>query len=161
MKRLRRAVEHAKQNKNYKFAVLFLDFDRFKEVNDTLGHLVGDQLLIAIARRLETCLRTTDVVARLGGDEFVILLQGIHETSDALHIADRIQKRLKAPYLLDEHEVNSTVSIGIVLSEKGYDQAEEILQDADEAMYRAKALGKARYELFNAGVNNHREDVRE
>ena len=152
MKRLEQEVERAKYNPEYQFAVLFLDFDRFKEVNDTLGHAVGDQLLIAIARRLQTQLRASDMVARLGGDEFVILLSGIKETGDVLGIVERLQGRLNQPYMLEAHEIVSTVSIGVVLSEAGYERAEDLLEDADMAMYRAKAAGKARYEMHGAGT---------
>ncbi|WP_250121460.1 EAL domain-containing protein [Chroococcidiopsis sp. CCMEE 29] len=153
MDRLGRAVERAKRHKNYFFAVLFLDLDRFKLVNDSLGHHSGDQLLIAIARRLEACLRPGDTVARIGGDEFTILLDDIKAANVATQVAERIQKELFLPFNLNENEVFTTVSIGIALSTKGYDQPEDLLRDADVTMYRAKALGKARYEVFDTTMH--------
>lgn len=157
MDRLGQAVERAKRHPDYRFAVLFLDLDRFKVVNDSLGHLVGDQLLIAIARRLEACLRTEDTVARLGGDEFTILLENIQDVRDATTIAQRIQQELMAPFHLDGHEVFTGASIGIVLSRevsrsgsiKDYDRPQDLLRDADTALYRAKSLGRTRYEVFD------------
>jgi len=153
IERLGRLIERAKRIKNYYFAVLFLDLDRFKVVNDSLGHLLGDQLLIGFTRRLEMCLRSIDIVARLGGDEFVILLDDIKDIKDATQIADRIQKELNLPFNLSGHEVFLTTSIGIALSTTGYNQPEEILRDADTVMYRAKALGKARYEVFDKDMH--------
>lgn len=149
MQRLAQALSRARRRHNYLFAVLFLDLDRFKLVNDSLGHLVGDQLLIAFVRRLEVCLRATDTVARLGGDEFVILLDDIRDVKDTTQVAERIQKELTLPFNLNQHEVFITVSIGIALSTIGYTKPEEILRDADTVMYRAKSLGKARHEVFD------------
>jgi diguanylate cyclase (GGDEF)-like protein len=153
MDRLKQAVEHAKRHQDYLFAVLFLDSDRFKVINDSLGHLLGDQLLSAIALRLKVCLRPTDTVARLGGDEFTILLEDLQEFGDALRIADRVQEQLKLPFNLGGQEIFTSASIGIALSATGYDQPEEILRDADIAMYRAKSTGSARYELFNPDMH--------
>ncbi|ARV63095.1 hypothetical protein BZZ01_18195 [Nostocales cyanobacterium HT-58-2] len=150
MERLKHTIERAKWQENYLFAVLFLDLDRFKVINDSLGHLVGDQFLLAIASRLKACIRLVDIVARLGGDEFTILLEEIHNVSDAIKVAERIQQELALPIELNGQEVFTTASIGIALSSTAdYDQPEKLLRDADTAMYRAKALGKARYELFN------------
>jgi diguanylate cyclase (GGDEF)-like protein/PAS domain S-box-containing protein len=149
MDRLRYAVERAKRREDYMFAVLFLDLDRFKDINDSLGHIIGDQLLVAIAQKLQKDLRSTDTVARLGGDEFVILLEDIGDVSDATRIADHLQIELSNSSHLVEHDVFITTSIGIVLSVTGYNRPEEVLRDADIAMYRAKALGKARYEIFD------------
>ncbi|HVG39272.1 MAG TPA: EAL domain-containing protein, partial [Pyrinomonadaceae bacterium] len=147
---LKLAVERARRREGtHLFAVLFLDLDRFKVVNDSLGHNVGDQLLITIARRLESCLRPGDTVARLGGDEFTMLLDDIKDASDAIRLAKLIQEVLRLPFNLDEHEVFTTVSIGIALSATDYDQPEDLLRDADTAMYRAKSLGKARHEVFD------------
>ncbi|MDM9581685.1 MULTISPECIES: EAL domain-containing protein [unclassified Nostoc] len=150
MESLKHTLQRAKRQKSYLFAVLFLDLDRFKVINDSLGHLKGDQFLIAIANRLEVCIRSTDIAARLGGDEFTILLDEIQNVSEAIKVAERIQQELTLPLELDGQEVFTTASIGIALSSTvDYDQPENLLRDADTAMYRAKALGKARYELFN------------
>jgi len=150
---LKLAVERAKRPKRYLFAVLFLDLDRFKNINDSLGHTVGDQLLIGIARRLEDCLRHIDTVARLGGDEFAVPLDGIEDSSDAVRVAERLQKALRQPLNLGGHEVFTSASIGIALSSTGYEQPEEVVRDADTAMYRAKALGKARHEIFDTEMH--------
>jgi diguanylate cyclase (GGDEF)-like protein len=146
---LKLAIERAKRREDHLFAVLFMDLDRFKNINDSLGHTIGDQLLIAIARRVEGCLRPMDTVARLGGDEFAILLDGLEDFSHAIHVAERVQDELMQPFNLKGHEVYTTASIGIALSTTGYDHPENILRDADIAMYRAKDNGKARYELFD------------
>src|SRR5438309_512508 len=150
---LKFVIERAKQHEDYQFAVLFLDLDRFKNVNDSLGHSIGDQLLIAMARRLEHCIREVDMVARLGGDEFAILLDGISDSSDATSMAERIEEKLESPFNLSGHEVFTTTSIGIALSSTGYDHPEDMLRDADTAMYRAKAQGKACYEVFDKGMH--------
>ena len=154
MDRLHLAIERAKRSEDYLYAVLFLDLDRFKVVNDSLGHIVGNELLIAISRKLETVLRSVDTVARFGGDEFTILLEDIEGIRTATHVAERIQKQLALPFNLDGHEVSTSASIGIVLSTRGYDQPGQLLRDADIAMYRAKTLGKARYELFDTTMHN-------
>lgn len=151
--RLEYAIKYAKRREDYLFAVLFIDLDRFKIVNDSLGHTLGDQLLVGIASRLEACLQPTDTVARLGGDEFTILLEDIKDVSDAVRVAERIQAQLKLHFNLDRQEVFTTASIGIVIGTTDYDQPEAILRDADIAMYRAKALGKSRYEVFNLGMH--------
>jgi diguanylate cyclase (GGDEF)-like protein/PAS domain S-box-containing protein len=148
-KYMRRIIKSAKRHRNYQFAVLFIDLDRFKIINDSLGHIIGDQLLISVARRLENCIRPNDVIARFGGDEFAMLLDDIKEISDVTRVADRIQSELLAPFNLSGHEVVTTASIGIALSATGYDREEDILRDADAAMYRAKNLGRARYEIFD------------
>lgn len=153
MDRLGLAIAHSKRRKEYFFAVLFLDLDRFKVVNDSLGHMIGDQLLISMARRLEFFLRPGDTVARLGGDEFAILLDDITDISDATRVAERIQKGLVMPFNLSGHEVFTTASIGIALSATGYARPQDILRDADTAMYRAKALGRARHEVFDTAMH--------
>jgi diguanylate cyclase (GGDEF)-like protein/PAS domain S-box-containing protein len=154
MDRLEHAVERAKRHPDYLFAVLFLDLDRFKVINDSLGHLIGDQLLISIAHRLEVCLRPIDTIARLGGDEFTILLEDIKDISEVIPIADRIQRSLALPVNLNGHEVFTNGSIGITLNTTGYDQPEQLLRDADIAMYHAKELGRARYQVFDPGMHN-------
>jgi diguanylate cyclase (GGDEF)-like protein len=146
---LKLAIERAKRREDHLFAVLFLDLDRFKNINDSLGHTIGDQLLIAIARRVEGCLRPMDTVARLGGDEFAIMLDGLDDFNTAIHVAERVQHDLMQPFNLNGHEVYTTTSIGIALSTTGYDHPDNILRDADIAMYRAKDNGKARYEMFD------------
>lgn len=155
LEHLKLATERAKRPKGYLFAVLFLDLDRFKNINDSLGHTVGDQLLEAIARRLEKCLRQIDIVARFGGDEFAVLLDGIEDSSDAVRVAERIQKELHIPLSLNGHDVFTSASIGIAISGRGYQHTEEIVRDADTAMYRAKALGKARHEIFDTEMHSH------
>jgi diguanylate cyclase (GGDEF)-like protein len=150
--RLEGAIARARRRPNGLFAVLFLDVDRFKVVNDSLGHMVGDRLLRAIARRIPACLRDTDTFARLGGDEFAVLLEELRDPAEALRMADRIQRELALPFDLEGQEVFTTASIGIALSSIGYSRAEELLRDSDTAMYRAKALGKARYEVFDEAM---------
>jgi diguanylate cyclase (GGDEF)-like protein len=145
--KLEQIIDRVKQDPSYRFAVLFLDVDRFKVINDSLGHLVGDQLLIAIARRLERCIGDNDTLARLGGDEFVILLDN---SSDEVRMAARIQMALNVPFELNGYKVFNTVSIGIVSSGSGYDRPEDLFRAADIAMYQAKAEGKARYVMFDS-----------
>jgi diguanylate cyclase (GGDEF)-like protein/PAS domain S-box-containing protein len=149
MTQLRVAVEREKNTPGQGFAVLFLDLDRFKVVNDSLGHAIGDKLLIAIAGRLRACLRPGDVVARLGGDEFTILLNRTGGIDDVTRVAERLQSRLSAPFRLGNYEVFTTASIGIIMSDETVRQPEDFLRDADAAMYRAKDSGKARYEVFD------------
>ncbi len=139
----------ATRDKGYQFAVLFLDLDRFKNINDSLGHVIGDRLIISAAERLKNCIRPDDVIARFGGDEFAILLKNSQEVSGATRTSDRIQKKMTMPFKLDKHEVFISVSIGIALSKTGYESEEDVLRDADTAMYRAKARGRACYELFD------------
>ncbi|AFZ31054.1 diguanylate cyclase/phosphodiesterase with PAS/PAC sensor(s) [Gloeocapsa sp. PCC 7428] len=150
---LEQSIERVRQQENYSFAVLFLDLDRFKVVNDSLGHLIGDQLLIAIARRLKMCVRPEDIVARLGGDEFTILLENIRKVEDATQIAERIQNALALPFNFEGHEVFTSASIGIAFSTTGYEKPEDLLRDADTTMYRAKGLGKARYAVFDTSMH--------
>ncbi|MDQ3472344.1 MAG: bifunctional diguanylate cyclase/phosphodiesterase, partial [Acidobacteriota bacterium] len=131
------------------------DLDRFKNINDSLGHIAGDQLLVATARCLEDCMRPMDTVARLGGDEFAILLDGLETAADAILVAERIQQALTRPFMLNGHEVFVTTSIGITLSNTGYEDPENVLRDADTAMYRAKESGKARFEVFDSSMHSH------
>jgi diguanylate cyclase (GGDEF)-like protein/PAS domain S-box-containing protein len=150
--RLTLAIERAKRRKDYNFAVLFLDLDRFKDINDSLGHTLGDQLLIATAKMLEQGLRTTDTVARLGGDEFVILLDEVRDDNAATRVAHWIKKGLGAPFNISGHEILVTTSIGIVFSTVGYQCPEDVLRDADIALYYAKANGKSRHEIFEPAM---------
>ncbi|BAY37776.1 hypothetical protein NIES2111_21170 [Nostoc sp. NIES-2111] len=153
MERLELAIQRANRIDNYHFAVLFLDLDRFKVINDSLGHLAGDQLLIAIAQKLQASLRTIDLAARLGGDEFVILLEEIKDIQEAVRITERIFAELQIPLVIEEREVYTNASVGIVLGTKDYVQASHLLRDADIAMYRAKNNGKARYEIFDTQMH--------
>ncbi|MBA2504299.1 MAG: EAL domain-containing protein [Pyrinomonadaceae bacterium] len=155
MDHLTMAINRSKRNDERLFAALFLDLDRFKIINDSLGHMVGDQLLVGIARRLESCLRPCDTVARLGGDEFTILLEDLGDASEAAEVAHRVQQELATPFNLSGHEVFTGASIGIALSTIGYERAEDLLRDADTAMYRAKTLGKKRHEMFDKGMHDH------
>ena len=172
--RLAQAVERHRRDPSRHYAVLFLDFDRFKLVNDSLGHEVGDLLLVEMSRRLDELLRDTDTVsrptagtpgpagangaepstaARLGGDEFVVLLSDLARPDHAARVAERLLAALGQPYHLNGHEVTNTASIGIATSASGYQKAEDALRDADTAMYHAKAAGKARYMMFDATMH--------
>ncbi len=150
-------VDHAialnRRDKVYDFAVLFLDLDRFKLVNDSLGHAAGDELLCEVARRVRQCLRPSDMVARLGGDELTMLIENIEGPHDAAQMAMRILAELRQPYRVAGHEVFATGSIGIAVSSTMYRSAEEIVRDADTAMYRAKAKGGGRCEIFDARMH--------
>jgi diguanylate cyclase (GGDEF)-like protein/PAS domain S-box-containing protein len=149
---LKLAVDHCRRRRGYLFAVLFIDLDRFKVINDSLGHLVGDELLSAISHRLEICLRDGDTIARLGGDEFTILLDGIKDYSDAQRVAERVQEVLEQPFTLAGRELFVTASVGIKYSGGG-EQPEDLLRDADTAMYCAKALGKAQSQVFDTKMH--------
>jgi diguanylate cyclase (GGDEF)-like protein/PAS domain S-box-containing protein len=153
--RLGHALTRVNRRGDYIFAVLFLDLDRFKVVNDSLGHALGDELLVAIAHRLEDCVRPDDTVARLGGDEFVILLDGVQDVDEATTIADRIHEALAIPVRLADHEVVTSASIGIAASSRMYERPDQVLRDADLAMYRAKTLGKSRHEVFDSEMHRH------
>lgn len=161
MDRLARSFDRARTRKDKTLALIFLDLDDFKLINDSLGHLVGDQLLVAIAGRLESTVRSGDsvarfgrnnTIARLGGDEFTILLEEITGASDALRVAERIAKELSDPFILGGQEMFPTASMGIALYNPSYQIPEELLRDADTAMYSAKALGKGRYEIFDSNM---------
>jgi diguanylate cyclase (GGDEF)-like protein/PAS domain S-box-containing protein len=149
MEELRLAMDRRRRRAEYGFTVLFLDLDRFKVINDSLGHMAGDGLLMSLAARLERCLRPGDRVARLGGDEFTVLLDDIDDVAGATRIADRIQLELAAPFDIGGREVFTSASIGIALSRTGYEDPEAVLRDADLAMYRAKTHGGGRYEVFD------------
>jgi diguanylate cyclase (GGDEF)-like protein len=151
---LKAEIENSKRRDGHMFAVLFLDLDRFKNINDSLGHTHGDLLLVAFAERLERTLRPIDTLARFGGDEFAILLSGMTDATDTVRVAQRIQEELTQPFVLDKNSAFVSSSIGIALSSSGYDRPEDILRDADTAMYRAKENGKARYEVFDHGMHD-------
>jgi diguanylate cyclase (GGDEF)-like protein len=151
--RLERSLSRITRDPDHHFAVLFLDLDRFKGINDSLGHGAGDELLLAFAKRLGTCLRPSDTMARLGGDEFTILLEDPREPDDAAGVATRILTALKQPFDLGSHEVFVSASIGIAVSTAGYKHPNDILRDADTAMYRAKAQGKSCYQVFDTAMH--------
>ncbi len=154
MQEMTRAVARAGRSAA-PFAVMLVDIDRFKAVNDTLGHMVGDRLLLGIANRLSTCLRDTDIPARLGGDEFAVLLDGVATGDAALRTAERIQAALATPFILEGKEVTATASIGVALMDPRYARGEELLRDADAAMYRAKQAGRARSQLFDREMQDN------
>ena len=149
---LAQAIERCKRDKRWQFSVMYLDFDRFKLINDTLGHSAGDRFLTMVAQRIRLQVRPNDTVGRLGGDEFAILVENLGHEDATLAMADRLQRALAQPYQLDGTEVNSSASIGITFSSVGYDTPGDVLRDADIAMYRAKAAGRARIALFDASL---------
>jgi diguanylate cyclase (GGDEF)-like protein/PAS domain S-box-containing protein len=153
MEKLTQTLEHVGKRSSDRFAVLFLDLDRFKLINDSLGHSFGDRVLVSIARRLRTCLRPADLIARYGGDEFTILVENITGLDDATAVADRVHEELARAITVDGHEVFTNASIGIVINAPHYKHPDEILRDADTAMYRAKAAGKAGYVVFDDAMH--------
>lgn len=152
--RLQHTLERAKRQKGSHYSVLFIDLDRFKIVNDSLGHMVGDELLVQIAKRLAFCVRNVDTISRLGGDEFAILLEDAHTAEDSLMVANRIQREIALPMNFGGTELFITASIGITQGSQGYERAEDVLRDADTAMYRAKFSGKAHNEIFQADMHS-------
>ncbi len=153
MERLEFSLHRMNRSRSIHFAVLFLDLDRFKLINDGLGHLTGDCLLVQFASRLKRVIRPIDLLARLGGDEFVLLLEDIDGLQDTVYVANRILEELRSPFVIAGREVFLTASIGIVLDAPHYRQGTELLRDADTAMYEAKKRGKARYEIFNSAMH--------
>jgi diguanylate cyclase (GGDEF)-like protein len=151
--RLSYAIRHLKRHSDRRFSVLFIDLDRFKIINDTLGHHVGDLFLVEIAKRLRGCVRDNDVLARLGGDEFVVLLDA-WESDDTEEVASRIISSIEQPYIIENNTLYSNASIGIALCSSHYKSADEILRDADAAMYQAKSLGRGRYVFFDESMRD-------
>jgi diguanylate cyclase (GGDEF)-like protein len=149
--RLSYAIRHLKRHPSQRFSVLFIDLDRFKIINDTLGHHVGDLFLIEIAKRLRACVRDNDVLARLGGDEFVVLLDAL-KSDDTEEVASRIISAIEQPYIIENNTLYSSASIGIAVCSSHYKSADEILRDADAAMYQAKSLGRGRYVFFDESM---------
>jgi diguanylate cyclase (GGDEF)-like protein/PAS domain S-box-containing protein len=155
MDRLGHAAEFARRHAAYGFAVMFMDLDRFKVVNDSLGHVLGDQLLVEVSGRIKECLRSNDTLARIGGDEFTVLFEDVKDLAAVTRVVERIQRELSRPFRLGGHEIVTSASIGITLSTGGENEPEAMLRDADTAMYRAKASGKARYEIFDPEMHAH------
>ena len=153
LEHLGRAIARSKRHPEHSYAVLFLDLDRFKIINDSLGHVAADRLLVELSRRLKACLRPEDVIARFGGDEFTILLSDTGDATAASRVARRIRRELKTPLAAGGHEVFASASVGIALGSHGYDSPEDCLRDADAAMYRAKSLGKSRHEVFDRSMH--------
>jgi diguanylate cyclase (GGDEF)-like protein/PAS domain S-box-containing protein len=150
---LQQAIDRSCLRPDYRFAVLFLDFDRFKLINDSLGHRAGDEFLVRVAARISESVRPGDVVARLGGDEFAVLTGALESPQQAVALAERLQAVLRRPLLVGRNELTTSASIGITFSGHGYSRPDEMLRDADIAMYKAKAAGKAQYALFDAGLH--------
>jgi diguanylate cyclase (GGDEF)-like protein/PAS domain S-box-containing protein len=146
--RLGIAIAHAKRRKDHIYSVLFVDLDQFKTINDSLGHVIGDKVLVAIARRMGSALRPGDTVARLGGDEFAVLVDGLADQDAASLVADRLITELSSPFEVDGHDILVSASIGITSSHPTYESPEDVLRDADRALYRAKSVGTARREIF-------------
>lgn len=151
---LRIAFERIKSSREYMFAVFLIDIDRFQNINDSLGHSIGDNLLISTGKTLQSCLRPNDFIARLGGDEYAILLDDIKHAGHAKTIADRIYEKSQVPITLGGQEIFTSVSIGIVISHEDYEYPDDIMRDADTAMNRAKALGKARHVVFDTSMHH-------
>jgi len=150
---LKKSLDLQNLNANYLFAVLFIDLDRFKRINDSLGHNIGDRLLVAVSKRLRHVVRETDTVARLGGDEFIILIKNLSNIKETVKITEAIQKSISQPYSLDQFNISTTSSIGIAPANKKYQEPEEILRDADTAMYKAKSNERNSYALFNQAMH--------
>ena len=151
-KKIEFTIAYAQQNPDYLYGLLFIDLDRFKAINDSLGHAVGDRLLISVSKLLQKCVRENDIVARLGGDEFIILLDGIGSLSDATQIGERILQKLRSPFRLKGQNIFTSASIGIVFGSNEYNDALDLMRDADIAMYQAKDRGKARYTVFDRAM---------
>ena len=149
MGRLAQALARSRASKTYNVSVLFIDLDRFKNVNDSLGHIIGDELLRGVASRLRECMRPDDLVARLGGDEFTVLVHGNYDPAEVVNIGDRIQEKLNDPFMIESHEIYTSASIGILHVSAAHITPEDVMRDADAAMYQAKRGGKARQEIFN------------
>ena len=158
VERVRIAVERARRNPEECFGVLFLDLDNFKAINDSFGHVAGDELLLEVSRRLTGCLRSLDMLARLGGDEFALLLENIREPSDAARVAERLQASLQTPITVGEDEAYTSVSLGIAVHSEADDHPQHLLRSADLALYRAKEQGRARFQVFDPRM--HEEAVR-
>ncbi|MGB6015614.1 MAG: EAL domain-containing protein, partial [Nodosilinea sp.] len=151
--RLESAIQRAQRSPTYHFAVMFLDLDQFKVINDSLGHLIGDKLLLTVAQKLSSRIRPTDLAARLGGDEFVILLEHIPDIQTVTHMAERLLAEFDSATIVDGHSVFITTSIGIVWGTEAYTEATDLLRDADIALYRSKASGRGKYQIFDSEMH--------
>jgi diguanylate cyclase (GGDEF)-like protein len=152
--RLELAIASKQRYKDHSFALLFIDLDRFKTINDTLGHHAGDEFLIEVSKRIGACKRSHDLLARLGGDEFVVLLDNFQNLDDVEAIAQRIVESVSSPFIIDDKEIYSGASIGIAEITEAYTDSEDALRDADAAMYQAKSLGRNRYVVFDMSMRN-------
>ncbi|MBW4482242.1 MAG: EAL domain-containing protein [Tildeniella torsiva UHER 1998/13D] len=152
--RLEMALKRAHQQSQYRFALLFLDIDHFKVVNDSLGHLIGDELLMEVASRLKAVLRPNDLAVRLGGDEFIVLLEDVGHFEMAQAMAEQLLETLRQPFQLSSHQMFATVSLGLVMGDARYQTSLELIRDADTAMYRAKAGGRDGYQMFDSGMHD-------
>jgi diguanylate cyclase (GGDEF)-like protein/PAS domain S-box-containing protein len=151
---LAKAIARLKRNPSAQFAVMFLDFDRFKSVNDSLGHSAGDQLLIAFSKRIQAALRPADMVARLGGDEFAVLVEDMQSNNSALELAKRLQEMFREPFRTNDTDITSSASIGICYSAARHETPDDVIRDADLAMYKAKASGKAQHAVFDLSLHD-------
>jgi diguanylate cyclase (GGDEF)-like protein len=148
LEHLQRTIAHAKRRTGAGYAVLFLDLDQFKQINDGIGHVLADAVLAQVAHRLSACVRPEDVVARLGGDEFAVLLSGVRSPKSLLALTDRIHRALDTPIIVDGHVARVSTSIGAALGGAGYQRPDELLRDADIAMYEAKSQGRSHTAVF-------------
>lgn len=155
LEHLAAALTRSRRHRKLDFAVLFIDLDGFKFVNDSLGHAAGDAMLVELAKRLTSCLRQGDTAARMGGDEFTVLVSDVKETFEAIEVAKRIQKIFSTPFHLAEHDVAVTASIGIAIANESYSKSADLLRDADAAMYESKQNGKARHTVFHIPVHEN------
>ncbi|GAC1580857.1 MAG: EAL domain-containing protein [Candidatus Elarobacter sp.] len=147
---LERSLAHTKRHAGARFAVLFLDLDQFKSINDGIGHVLADRLLVQVAERLRGCVRPEDIVARIGGDEFTVLVSTISSPKEITGLTDRIHQAMELPFAVEPHQARATTSIGVAVGTKAYDRSEQILRDADIAMYEAKARGRSNTVIFNS-----------
>ena len=159
LEELQKSWQMSRSYQEHQFAVMFLDLDRFKYINDSLGHQVGDDLLLEFTRRLQTCLSSQHLLARLGGDEFTILVRQINQLDDAIKLAISILKQLQLPFYLEKQEIFISSSIGIVMSNERYEHVEDMVRDADTAMYQAKASGKGRYQVFEPNMHQQAKTI--
>ena len=155
LERLNRAMTRQRRNSEYRFAVLMIDLDSFKRVNDTLGHQAGDHLLQEVAKRLSACLRSMDTVARMGGDEFAVLLEDFQSNQEAIGITRRLLQAIRQPMNIQDHEIQVSASVGVVLQTARYTSPNDLLRDADISMYRSKELGKNQFKVFSKSMYEH------